>query len=75
MAEPYQECNDPRHGILLSSDSSEAQRILIDLRSLRLKIIDAWEERGVILTRDEQKALKAEIAQTCSLLTDLVSSE
>ena len=60
--------------ILFRSHSPEAQRILTDLQNLRHKIIDAWEERGVILTGQEQKALKAEIVHTCSLLTDLTSS-
>jgi hypothetical protein len=58
---------------VVSIDSSEAQRILADLRVLRRKFIDAWEERAVILTAEEQRRLKNEIADTCSLLTTLTS--
>ena len=38
----------------LKQGESEAPAILADLRSLRAKILDAWQERAVILTRDEQ---------------------
>jgi hypothetical protein len=58
-------------GNVVSIDSSEAQRMLADVRMLRRKVIDAWEERAVILTSDEQRQLKDEIADTCSLLTAL----
>jgi uncharacterized protein YukE len=58
---------------VVSIASSEAQRILADLRGLRRQIIDAWQERAVILTPEEQRALRDEIEHTCELLTTLTS--
>ena len=52
---------------------SEAERILADLRSLRQSIIVAWRERAVILSREEQLELTAEIKETCQILTDLTT--
>ena len=53
--------------------SSEAERILAELRALRQSIVVAWKERAVILSREEQLALKAEIKETGDILTDLTS--
>jgi uncharacterized protein YukE len=53
---------------------SAAQSILGDLNALRNKIADAWQERGVMLTPDEQKKLRDEIKATCNFLTDLTIS-
>ena len=50
---------------------SEGDRILSDLRKLRDTIIVAWEERGVILSREERYELQREIMETCELLTQL----
>ncbi len=61
-------------GNVFSLDASEAQTILADLRFLRRKIIDAWQERAVVLTREEQEELRKEIQHTCALLADLTSS-
>jgi hypothetical protein len=71
--------SDQRDGNEIASDgansaSSEARRITAELRVLQSKIVDAWQERAVILTREEQQELKAEIARTCSLLTHLTST-
>jgi hypothetical protein len=55
----------------LSIGSLEAEEILTNLRLLRDQIVTAWSERGVVLSRDEQVALHAEIKQTCEFLTDL----
>lgn len=52
---------------------SEADRILMNLRRLREDVINAWFERAVILTSDEQQSLRSEIRQTCQLLTDLTA--
>ena len=51
--------------------SLEADEILINVRLLRDQIITAWNERGVVLSREEQAQLHAEIKQTCELLMDL----
>jgi hypothetical protein len=61
-------------GNVASIDHSEGKRILTELRSLRRTIIDAWHERGVILSRAEQAELRDEIRRTCELLTSLTSS-
>ena len=50
---------------------SEAEAILQNLRTLRDQIVIAWNERAVVLSRDEQAELHAEIKQTCEFLTDL----
>jgi len=44
---------------------------MTNLRALRDQIVTAWSERGVLLSREEQAALHAEIKQTCEFLTDL----
>ncbi len=54
-----------------NTPDSEAEIILRDLHVLRNKIIEAWRERAVILTPEEQRELRGEIRRTCSLLTDL----
>lgn len=54
-----------------NDDSSEAERIFTDLRSLRRNVIDAWQARGVILTAEERRELRDEIRETCALLEDL----
>jgi hypothetical protein len=53
---------------------SEADRLLNNLRKLREELINAWFERGVMLTPDEQVRLRDEIRQTCALLSDLTAS-
>jgi hypothetical protein len=45
------------------------------LRALRANVIEAWQSRAVLLTRDEQNELRDEIRKTCALLTDLTASE
>ncbi len=52
----------------------QAEGILHNLRSLREQITVAWSERAVMLSREEQDALHAEIVQTCSFLADLTAS-
>lgn len=61
-------------GNVVSIGISEGDLILGDLRQLRERIVTAWFERGVMLTRDEQGRLRDEIRQTCSLLADLTAS-
>ena len=56
---------------VVSIGAQEAEDILTNLRALRDQIVIAWNERGVVLSRDEQAALHAEIKQTCEFLTDL----
>jgi len=57
-----------------SIDASEGKRILSELRSLRRKIVEAWQERGVVLSREEQGELRDEIRRTCELLTSMTAS-
>jgi hypothetical protein len=45
-----------------------ADQILTDISDLRERIVDAWRERAVMLTKDEQKRLIVEIKATCDLL-------
>lgn len=54
-------------------EPAEAERILGDLRALRRVIVEAWGERAVILTNEEQRQLQAEIQYTCDLLRDLTA--
>ena len=56
---------------VVSIGSAEAESILLNLRALRDQIVTAWRERGVVLSREEQDALHAEIQQTCEFLTNL----
>ena len=48
-----------------------ADVMLADFRNLRERFITAWKERAVMLTREEQERLRQEIADTCTLLTEL----
>ena len=58
-------------GSFTAFEVSEAQRILTHLRSLRSSMLTAWQERAVILSREEQQELKDEINRTCELLTSV----
>ena len=62
--------SDPNYNVV-SIGSIEANDILSNLRSLREQIVTAWSERGVVLSREEQAALQAEIKDTCEFLTQL----
>lgn len=68
MPNPQQ---DQPYANVVSIGSMEAEEIRTNLRALRNQIIAAWGERGVILSREEQAILHAEIKQTCELLMDL----
>ncbi|WP_205481740.1 hypothetical protein [Sphingomonas arenae] len=54
---------------------SEADAILSNLRALRDQIVTAWRERAVVLSREEQVRLHAEVKQTCEFLTQLTRSK
>ena len=56
---------------VVSIGSLEAEELLANLRALRDQIVTAWNERGVVLSREEQAAFHAEIKRTCDFLTDL----
>ena len=60
---------------LISIDSSEAQEMLQSIRALRRRIVETCQARAVLLTKEEQRELWAEIRDTCTLLTDLTLSE
>jgi hypothetical protein len=45
--------------------------MLNEIVELRGRILTAWRERAVMLTRDEQHRLLSEIQETCRLLGDL----
>ncbi|HEV2569263.1 hypothetical protein [Sphingomonas sp.] len=52
-------------------DAFSADEMLGEITDLRERIIVAWRERAVMLTRDEQHRLLGEIKETCRLLGDL----
>jgi hypothetical protein len=56
-------------------ESSDAQQILLSIRSLRWTIIRAWQSRAVMLTEGERRTLRDEIDDTCELLTGLTAGE
>jgi hypothetical protein len=51
--------------------NDHAHDIRVDLLTLRNSVTLAWQERGVMLTPEEQKELRAEIAELCQFLRDL----
>ncbi|MCL6684780.1 hypothetical protein [Sphingomonas alba] len=51
----------------------EAESIINDLRQLRQVIIHAWNERSVMLTKEERRELQSEVRETCDLLNELTS--
>lgn len=65
---------DDVHELTIEGGSSELERIVGGLNRLRQQIIDAWQERSVILTRTEQEQLRHEIKDTCEVLSGLVSN-
>jgi hypothetical protein len=42
-----------------------------DLLALRMSVTVAWQERAVMLTREEQRELQAEIKELCHFLQHL----
>ena len=56
----------------VSVGRSEAQLIFADLKTLRNRIIAAWQERAIMLSSEEQRDLRDEIERTCDLLRDFV---
>ena len=54
---------------------TELDEILSELESLRHTIVNAWRERAIILTKDEQQRLREEIRRTCDLLGTLISEK
>lgn len=54
--------------------ASELDEILADLHQLRSAVVSAWQARAIVLQKDEQQTLRAEIKKTCDLLTSLVES-
>jgi len=73
---PSNQQNSPADsGNVVSIDASEAKRILTELRALRQSIVDAWQQRAVILTAEEQQLIRDEIRQTCGLLIDLAARD
>jgi hypothetical protein len=51
--------------------NSHAHDIRADLLALRQSVTLAWQERGVMLTPEEQIELRAEIRDLCQYLKDL----
>jgi hypothetical protein len=45
--------------------------MLADLKALRRSIISPWQERGIMLTPEQQRELRDEIRETCELLMSL----
>lgn len=56
-------------------EAPELEHILVELRSLRRTVVDAWQARAVVLSRDEQRKLRDEIRKTCDLLGTLVARD
>lgn len=73
MFSSAQERRDPAN-LSDHGEAESADTILIEFRALRRRMMDIWQQRGVMLTSGEQKALRDEINETCSLLTDLTRS-
>lgn len=72
---PQSDHNMQYAGNVASIPSSEAHQTLSEIRTLRQRVLLAWQARGVVLTDEERRELKAEIAYTCDLLTVLTSRD
>lgn len=57
------------------ADGTELDAIFDRLRALRGSVVDAWQARAVVLSKEEQRELRDEIRKTCDLLTSLVSHD
>jgi hypothetical protein len=51
-----------------------AEDIRNDLHTLRMSVTLAWQERGVMLTSEEQEELQTEIKDLCLYLQNLTGS-
>lgn len=63
----------PREATAYSTATSELDEILAQMEELRSAVVAAWQARAVVLQKDEQQILRAEIAKTCDLLSALVA--
>jgi hypothetical protein len=59
---------------VVSIGSADVALILQNLHFLRDQVVAAWQERAVMLTKDEQDVLYREIKLTCEFLGDLTRS-
>lgn len=72
---PQPDQKSPARSNVVNIAAAEAQQMLSDIRALRQRVLLAWHERGVTLTKEERRELKAEITYTCELLTHLTSQD
>lgn len=56
------------------SETTEAERTLAEIRSLRRTLCDAWQGRAVTFSREERRELRNEIRYTCTLLMELTET-
>jgi len=62
---------DQGHKKVYELGAFSADDLLGEVVELRARIVTAWRERAVMLTREEQHRLLDEIKETCRLLGDL----
>jgi hypothetical protein len=62
---------DPNSNNVYELGAFNADDLLDKIVELRARVVIAWRERAVMLTREEQHQLLAEIRLTCRLLGDL----
>jgi hypothetical protein len=74
MPESQKYSADATDGRASTRLSSDAERLLAALAVVRESVAVAWRERGVTLTAEERKRLRAEIDDTCEFLTALTSA-
>ena len=72
---PQSDQNSANRSNVVNIAAAEVEHIFSDIRALRQRVLLAWHERGVTLTSEERKELKAEIAYTCELLMLLTSRD
>ena len=63
--------NNPHNIVDIRSDF---HAVRMNIAALRESVVVAWRERGVMLTPEQQRILRDEIADTCQLLTALTKS-
>lgn len=59
------------HSASLPNDSPDFATLLTDVLSLRDGLVSAWQERAIMLTREERAQLRVEMETTAAVLSDL----
>lgn len=67
--------NGPAAARVQPIESAELLVLRDDLAALRMRVVTAWMERGVMLTSPERARLRDEVRGTCTFLLELTQAD